>query len=169
MLVEFLDSKSTFILAATFVSWVAVALLLLVVGNLHRRLQRIEGSLAVNMAAPYSGLLGKALRESLGEAIPAPCVLVFLSANCQACRRVLGDLPGLSLSTPLAIAWTDHAPSPLPALPLGTIVLDDGPKVSAALGIRATPFALVAAENGTVVKASPINSLTSISNLVVSG
>ena len=168
MFVDVLDSKSTFMLAAMFVSWVAVALLALVAGNLHRRLQRVEGSLSVNLAAPYSGLLGKALRESLGETIPAPCVLVFLSANCQACRRVLGDLPGLSLSTPLAIAWTDQAPSPLPALPRGTIVLDDGPKVSAALGIRATPFALVAGENGTVVKASPINSLTSISNLVMS-
>ena len=166
---DFLDSKSSFILAAMFVSWVAVALLTLVVGNLHRRLQRVEGSLAGNLAAPYSGLLGKALRESLGESIPAPCVLVFLSANCQACRRVLGDLPALSLSTPLAIAWTDQAPSPLPALPAGAIVIDDGPKVSAALGIRATPFALVAGENGTVVKASPINSLTSISNLVLSG
>ena len=166
---EFLGSKSSFILAAMFVSWVAVALLTLVVGNLHRRLQRIEGSLSVNLAAPYSGLLGKALSESLGESIPAPCVLVFLSANCQACRRVLGDLPGLALSTPLAIAWTDQAPSPLPTLPPGAIVIDDGPKVSAALGIRATPFALVAGENGTVVKASPINSLTSISNLVLSG
>ena len=81
---------------------------------------------------------------------------------------MLGDLPELSLTTPLAIAWTDHAPSPLPTLPTGTIVLDDGPGVSAALGIRATPFALVAGENGTVVKASPINSLTSITNLVMS-
>lgn len=168
MFTDVLDSRSSFILAAMFVSWVAVALLTLVAGNLHRRLQRIESSLAVNLAAPYSGLLGKALRESLGEAVPAPCVLVFLSANCQACRRVLGDLPALSLATPLAIAWTDRAPSPLPDLPLGTIVLDDGPKVSAALGINATPFALVAGENGTVVKAAPINSLTSISNLVMS-
>jgi len=169
MFTDVLDFRSSFILAALFVSWVAVALLTLVLGNLHRRLQRVEGSLAVNRAAPYSGLLGKALRESLGETIPAPCVLVFLSANCQACRRVVGDLPSLSLSTPLAIAWTDQAPSPLPALPLGTIVLDDGPKVSAALGINATPFALVAGENGTVIKASPINSLSSISNLVMTG
>lgn len=168
MFSDLLDSRSSFILAAMFVSWVAVALLTLVAGNLHRRLRRIEGSLSVNLAAPYSGLLGKALRESLTDAIPAPCVLVFLSANCQACWRVLGDLPSLSLSTPLAIAWTDRAPSPLPVLPLGTIVLDDGPKVSAALGIHATPFALVAGENGTVVKASPINSLNSISNLVTS-
>jgi hypothetical protein len=169
MLTELLDFRSSFILAAMFVSWLAVALLALVAGNLHRRLQRVEGSLSVNAAAPYSGLLGKALRESLGEAVPAPCVLVFLSANCQACKRVLGDLPSLSLSTPLAIAWTDHAPSPLPTLPLGTIVLNDGPEVSAALGIHATPFALVAGENGRVVKASPVNSLNSISNLVMTG
>ncbi len=169
MFTELLDSRSSFILAAMFVSWVSVALLALVAGNLHRRLQRIESSLSVSAAAPYSGLLGKALRESLGESVPAPCVLVFLSANCQACKRVLSELQSLSLSTPLALAWTDHAPSPLPTLPLGIIVLDDGPTVSAALGIRATPFALVAGENGRVVKASPVNSLNSINNLVMTG
>ncbi len=152
-----------------FVSWVAVALLALIAGNLHRRLQRVEASLAVNAPTPYAELLGKVLRESLSQHVPVPCVLVFLSANCKACRSVLGGLPSLSLSTPLAIAWTDYAPSPPPTLPLGTIVLDDGPKVSAALGIRATPFALVAGENGTVVKASPVNSLSSISNLVMTG
>lgn len=169
MLTDLLDSRSSFILAAMFVSWVAVALLALIAGNLHRRLQRVEASLAVNATTPYAELLGKVLRESLDQHVPVPCVLVFLSANCKACRSVLGDLPSLSLSTPLAIAWTDHAPSPPPTLPLGTIVLDDGPKVSAALGIRATPFALVAGENGTVVKASPVNSLSSISNLVMTG
>lgn len=169
MFSELLESKSSFMLAAMFVSWVAVALLALIAANLHRRLHRVEAALTVNAKTPYAGLLGKALRESLDQAVPAPCVLVFLSANCKACQRVLGDLPTLSLSTPLAIAWTDQAPSPLPALPLGTIVLDDGPKVSAALGIRATPFALVAGENGTVVKASPVNSLNSISNLVMAG
>lgn len=169
MSTDLLDYRSSFVLAAMFVSWVAVAVLALVAGNLHRRLQHVEGSLAINAAAPYAGLLGKALRESLGEAVPAPCVLLFLSTNCAVCQRVVGDLPSLSLSTPLAVAWTDRAPSPLPALPLGTIVVADGPKVSAALGIRATPFALVAGENGTVLKASPVNSLPSISNLVMTG
>lgn len=165
MLTDLLDSRSSFVVAALFVSWVAVALLALVVGNLYRRLQRLESSLSVSAGTPYSHLLGIGLRESVGEAIPSPCVLVFLSANCEACRRVLAELPSLSLSTPLAIAWTDNPPSPPPTLPPGTIVLDDGPKASAALGIRATPFALVAGENGRVVKASPVNSLSSISNL----
>jgi hypothetical protein len=42
MLTAMLDFRSSFILAALFVSWVAVVLLVLVVGDLHVRLQRIE-------------------------------------------------------------------------------------------------------------------------------
>jgi hypothetical protein len=166
MLTDLLDLRSSFVVAAMFVSWVVVALLALVVGNLYRRLQRLESSLSVSAGAPYAHLLGRRLWECLGETVPLPCVLVFLSANCAACRRVLGELPSLSFSAPLAIAWTDHPPSPPPALPPGTIVLDNGPKASAALGIRVTPFALVAGEDGRVVKASPVNSLSSISTLV---
>ena len=67
MLTDLLESRSSFMLAAMFVSWVAVALLALIAGNLHRRLQRVEGSLAVNDQTPYAGLFGKALRESLGS------------------------------------------------------------------------------------------------------
>jgi len=166
MLPDLLDVRSNFVVAAMFVSWVAVALLVLVVGNLHRRLQRLESSLSISAGAPYAHLLGHRLWGALGETGPSPCVLIFLSANCAACRRVLGELPSLTFSAPLAIAWTDHPPSPPPALPPGTIVLDNGPQASTALGIRVTPFALVADEDGRVVKALPVNSLSTISTLV---
>ena len=109
MLTDLLDLRSSFVVATMFVSWVAVALLALVVGNLYRRLQRLESSLSVSAGAPYAHLLGRRLWECLGETVPLPCVLVFLSANCAACRRVLGELPSLSFSAPLAIAWTDHS------------------------------------------------------------
>jgi hypothetical protein len=162
-----LDLRSNFVVAALFVTWVAVALLVLVVGNLYVRLQRLERVQPVPKAGmPYGHLVGRGLRDLLGEALPSPCVFVFLSADCKSCKRVLTELPSLSLTAPLAVTWVDHSPKPLPALPPGTIVLDDGPKVSTALGIRVTPFVLVTGEEGKVVKASPINSLSSLGHLV---
>ena len=105
------------------------------------------------------------MRGLLGEALPSPCVFIFLSANCNSCARVLGELPSFFLGAPLAVTWVDHTPSPPPALPPGTVVLAEGPKISAALGIRVTPFALVTSEEGKVVQASPINSLSSLGSL----
>jgi hypothetical protein len=167
MLMPLLDLKSNFVVAALFVTWIAVALLVLVIGNLYVRLQRLERVQPVPKAGmPYGHLVGRGMRELLGEALPSPCVYVFLSADCKSCKRVLGELPSLLLKTPLAITWVDRSPQPLPALPPGTIVLDEGPKVSTALGIRVTPFVLVTGEEGKVIKASPINSLSSLGNLV---
>jgi hypothetical protein len=167
MLMPVLDMRSNFVVAALFVTWVAVALLLLVVGNLYIRLQRLERVNPVpKEEMPYGHLIGRGLQDLLGEAIPSPCVFVFLSANCNSCMRVLGELPSLLLTAPLAITWVDESPSPPPALPPGTIVLDEGPKVSTALGIRVTPFVLVTGEDGKVVQASPINSLSSLGKLV---
>lgn len=153
-------------LAAVFVSWVAVALLALTVGNLLRRVQRLEASLSASPGTPYAHLVGRSLREFVGEHVPSPCVVLFLSAGCKSCRSVLGELPRLSPAVPLAVAWTDAAPLPPPPLPPGTIVLGYGPQASAALGIRVTPFALVAGDDGRVARAAPVNSLNSISNLV---
>lgn len=162
-----LDMRSNFVVAALFVTWVAVALLVLVIGNLYVRLQRLERVLPVpKEQIPYSHLIGRGLQDLLGEALPSPCVFVFLSANCNSCIRVLSELPSLLLTAPLAITWIDESPSPSPALPPGTIVVAEGPKVSTALGIRLTPFVLVIGEEGKVVQASPINSLSSLGKLV---
>lgn len=162
-----LDMRSNFVFAALLVTWVAVALLVLVVGNLYVRLQRLElARPAPKEGVPYGQLIGRELRGLLGEALPSPCVFLFLSANCKSCARVLGELPSLSSGPSLAVTWVDHTPSPPPTLPPGTIVLDEGPKVSAALGIRVTPFALVTGEEGKVVQASPVNSLSSLSSLL---
>lgn len=168
MLTAMLDFRSIFILAALFVSWVAVVLLVLVVGNLHVRLQRLEYSSAVPKAAtPFGHLLGSRLHDLLGEQVPIPGMFVFLSANCTSCMRVLDELKSLSSTAPVAIAWTDQMPTPLPEFPPNIVVLDEGAKVSKTLGIRITPFAVVTGEDGRVVKAAPINSLSSLSDLAV--
>ncbi len=166
MVALMIDLRSNFVVAALFVTWLAVALLVLIVGNLYIRLQRLEMAQPIPKAAqPYSHLLGKGLQDLFGEVVPPACVFLFLSANCKSCKRVLSDLPALVLKTPLAITWVDQPPLPPPLLPSGIILLDDGRKVSVALGIKVTPFALVT-EEGKVVKASPINSSSSLGNLV---
>ena len=166
MLMSLLDLRSNFVVAALFVTWVAVALLVLVVGNLYVRLQRLELVNPVHKdEMPYGQLLGRGLQDLLGEALPSPCVFILLSANCSSCVRVLNELPSLSLKASLAIAWVDHSPSPPHGLPPGTIVLDAGPKISSALGIRVTPFLLVTGEEGKIVRAAPINSLSSLGTL----
>lgn len=162
-----LDVRSTFMLAALFVTWVAVVLLLLVVGNLRVRLQRLEqSSFAPKETLPFGQLLGKRLNEVLGELPTTPRVLIFLSANCASCKRVLGELKSQSWTASLALAWINQQPQPVPDLPPGTIVLDEGPQLSAALGVRVTPFAIVTNEDGQIIKASPINSVRSLGNLV---
>ncbi|HEX8071328.1 MAG TPA: hypothetical protein VF546_15340 [Pyrinomonadaceae bacterium] len=161
-----LDVRSNFVLAALFVTWLAVALLVLIVGNLYARLQRLERGLpAPKDETPYGHLIGRDLQDLLGAAVPSPCVFVLLSANCNSCLRVLSELPSLLLSAPLAVTWVDEAPAPPPALPPGTIVLDDGPRISTALGIRVTPFVLVTGDAGEVVEAAPLNSLSSLGKL----
>ena len=167
MLMYLLDVRSNFVVAALFVTWVAVAFLVLVIGNLYVRLQRLELVNPVHKEdVPYGQLLGRGLQDLLGEALPSPCVFIFLSANCNSCVRVLNELPSLLVKTPLAITWVDHAPLPTHGLPPGTIVLEEGPKISSALGIRVTPFLLVTGEEGKIVRASPINSLSSLGNLL---
>jgi hypothetical protein len=167
MLLSLFDVRSNFVVAALFVTWVAVALLVLVVGNLYVRLQRLELINPVHKEEmPYGQLLGRGLQDLLGETLPSPGVFIFLSANCNSCKRVLSELPSLLLRAPLAVTWVDQSPSPPPALPAGTLVLDEGPKISAALGIRVTPFVLVTGKEGKVVRASPINSLSSLGSLL---
>lgn len=162
-----LDSRSTFVFAALFVTWVGVLLLMLVIANLHSRLQRLErGTSASKEPTPYSHLLGKRLQDLLGESPSIPRVLVFLSSNCASCTHVLNELRALPPKAPLALAWIDHLPSPSPVLPSHATILDMGPEISTELGIRVTPFAIVAGEDGRVLKASPINSLNALSNLL---
>lgn len=154
-----LASRATFVLAALVVSWLAVLLLALIAANLHFRLVRVErGDQAAGSGArkPFAHLLGHHLGEALGGAAPGVRLAFVLSAGCASCDRVLARLRETAGDTPLALLWRDAAPSPLPALPAGAVVVEEGAAVCRRLGVRVTPFALAAGADGRVVRAAPV-------------
>lgn len=161
-----LESRASFELAALFVTWVVIALLVVVIGSLHTRLRRLERAGAPPAAAaPYSHLVGRSVAElvDLTAVDRVPRVLFFVSSGCASCRRLLNEIAAPSWQVPSAVVWTDAwAPTSAPdAVPL----IPDGPRISAELGIRVTPFALVADADGRVVKAAPIASLESLGDI----
>jgi hypothetical protein len=168
-LITLFDSKASFELAALCISWIAVVLLALAIANLHARLRQLELAVPVpGRGRPYGHLLGKPIHDLLHHLVPKPPpqVLIFLSTNCRACNRVLSELASPSWTVPSAIVWTDHTPHPPPPLPSNTVIIEQGAKLSADLGIRVTPFVLVASADGRIVKASPMNTLSAVGDLV---
>ncbi len=161
-----LDSRASFVLAALAVSWIAVVLLALVAANLHFRLAHLERSQRVEEThTPYGHLLGRSLADLLGPQLPAATRLAFvLSSDCPSCDRVLAELR--EAGAPVALLWRDATPSPLPPLPAGVAVLDDGPQLSRALGIGVSPFALAADAAGRIDRATPVGSVKTLAAML---
>lgn len=162
-----LATRATFVLAALAVSWLAVLLLALVAANLHVRLARLERAAPAAAGAdgrrkPFAHLLGRRLGEALGDAAPGVRLAVVLSSNCASCDRLLARLRETVGDTPLALLWRDATPSPLPPLPAGATVVDDGAAVCRDLGVRLTPFALAIDADGRVVRAAPVGNVDAL-------
>jgi hypothetical protein len=158
-----LDARPGLVLTALVVTWVAVALLVLMVAHLHTRLGRLERAGAARPAArpddaPFAALLGRPMTDLTGG--PAPRVLLVLSSSCRSCRRLLADLGEPDWTVPTALAWADGSPG----TPVGrhVEVLPDGPRISSALGVRVTPFGLVAGDDGRIVWAGPVTGLPAL-------
>lgn len=161
---DVLNSRASLELAAFFVTWATVALLVLLVIGLHARLRRLEQrSRQAASHTPYGHLLGTRLADVVGvaDAERQPRVLLFVSSGCQSCQRLIEQVTSPAWTVPSAVLWTDRAAS-VPAGRGPVTVLADGPRISAELGIRVTPFALVADEMGQIVKAGPVSSLQSL-------
>lgn len=165
-----LASRASFVLAALAVSWLAVVLLALVVANLHFRLVHLERAARPapeESRIPFGHLLGRDLAEALGPRVAPGTRLAFvLSSDCASCERILGELRASAVPTPLALLWRDHTPSPLPPLPPGAAIVDEGPEVSRALGVRVTPFALAADAAGRIVRAAPVGSVEALAEML---
>jgi hypothetical protein len=159
-----LNSRASFELAAFAVTWIAITLLVVVVINLNTRVLRLERERGSSPPAqPYGHLLGKRIEDVVDVAggDGHARLLVFLSSRCGSCRRVLNELTSPTWKVPTAVLWTDEPPATAPR-PDKAIVVEDGARISADLGIRVTPFGVVADESGRIVQATPINSLRSL-------
>jgi hypothetical protein len=162
-----LNSRPSFALAALFVTWAAIALLGLIAVSLHIRLQHLESAGQRRRHVPFRHLLGKTLADLADGAAPSlhARLVLFMSAACPVCRQLLAELRAPDWDVPSAIVWTDAAEPP-PDMPPGVTLVPGGPRLSAALGIRVTPFALVVGRDGRVEQASPVNSLESLRDAV---
>ncbi len=158
------DTRASLELATFFVTWVAVALLSVIVVHLHLRLVRLErASAASERAAPYAHLTGQRVSGLIGATDGwQPTVVLFLSSSCAACDKILRELTAPGWQIPVALAWVASVPAPALALPSSVRILRDGATISTALGIHATPFVIVLDDEGRVERAMPVNSLEAI-------
>ncbi len=167
-LTALLESRASFVLAALFITWVAIFLLGLVVANLYTRLQRLELSqTTANGRRPYKHLLNRPIWSLLGNvaAEARPQIIFFLSANCKPCKRILAELQSASWRTATAVVWTDRQPDNFTPLPSQVVTVPGGAQVSNELGIRVTPFMLVVANDGNSVEASPVTNIDRLKRL----
>lgn len=162
-------TRASFELAVFFVTWVAIVLLALITVHLHLRLQLLERRNApANRPDPYAHLAGRRLEDLLGGASDAwqPRFVLFVSSPCTSCARVLEELLQPGWQAAMTLLWTSSPPSPPPRLPSNVRTVDEGPRISSALGIHATPFVLIVGEDGVVERGMPINSLESLRGAV---
>lgn len=164
---DLLSSRSSFVLAALAVSWIAVTLLALVAANVHFRLAHLERSLpAGERRTPFGHLLGRSLAEVLGPQVsPATRLAFVLASDCPSCERILAKLHAAGERAGIALLWRDAPPS-LPPLPPGVTVLEDGPRISRELGVGVAPFALSADASGRIVRAAPVGSVEALADLL---
>lgn len=161
---DLVTARSGLVSAAFFVTWAAVALLVLLVSSLHVRLRRLErGAGGTAAETPYSHLVGTRVDGLAGPAR----LLLFVSGGCGTCRRLVEEVTSPEWAVPTVLIGIDHTPAT--AAGSRVAVLDDGPRISAELGIRVTPFALVADESGRVVRAGPVTSLSFLDDFDGSG
>ena len=159
-----LDFRPTLAMSALFATWIAVALLTVLVLYLQVRVARLEaGRSAVAEDPPFQGLVGRLVPELL-DGDQRPRAVVFLSTTCRTCADVLDDLKRHRWRQPVAVAWTDSPAPPIVSrddLP----VLESGPVIAAALGVRVTPFALVLGDDGRIRQARPVGAVGEVQEI----
>jgi hypothetical protein len=162
-----LATRASLEMAAFFVTWVAVALLVVIVVHLHVRLQRVEQANApAGRKAAYAHLLGQRLSDLWTIADPwQPGLMLFVSRACPTCDRLIDEMRETSWSTPLSLIYTSPAPTASAPWPRVIRVIENGAPISAALGIHVTPFVVRVGDTGVVEEAAPVSSLDAIRNL----
>lgn len=166
MLDAILNARVTFEATLWVLTLAAFVLLLLVIGNLHLRLLRLERVPAGRPVAAYGHLLGRHATEFLGTEAgflgpeaERPRALLLLSSGCPACQRLIRELDQLATPQDIALAWTRGEMPGRNALPAGVTVLEEGSAVAGRVGASVTPFLLRFNAEGFVEQAGPVTTL----------
>lgn len=169
-----LESRSSLLIAAFAVSWLATALIALVAANLHVRLAHLERTMAIDARRrPYGHLLGKHVEDlEAGDFVPGsirgPRAILVLARDCSACDRVLDELGRRRDRWPVSLAWRHASAASPPSRPLpeGVDVLAGGSRLAEALGVSVSPFAVVLDDAGKIAAAAPTTSWTHVRALI---
>jgi hypothetical protein len=141
---------------------VSIALIGVVVANLHTRLLRLEqASPATRRADPYARLSGRPIDDLLPAETSAttPRAVVVMSTGCGACERILDELRQRPPPVRIVLLWYDRVPPSLAPLPANVSSRQGDTQLRARLGTGVTPFALVIGDDGVVMKAFPMSGL----------
>jgi hypothetical protein len=159
-----LDFRPTLVVSALFATWLAVALLSVLVLYLQVRVARLEaGRSAVAEDPPFKSLVGRLVPELLASE-HRPRAVVFLSTTCRTCADVLDDLKRHRWRQPVAVAWTE-TPAPAFVSRYDLPVLEAGPVIATALGVRVTPFAIVLGDDGRIRQARPVGAVGEVNEI----
>ncbi|GAA3850722.1 hypothetical protein [Streptomyces sedi] len=164
-----------FTTSALILSWVAIALLSLVVSGLVRQVYQL--SRGVPVRAP--GRLGVAPGSSAPHAdeLLAPDVLaegretllLFLSAECRTCAEVLAEAGRPGTAPAVRAVYAGDAPASTDAADAaGVPVTERRPDLFTAYDAIATPFAVLVGPAGHVMRSEPLGSAAALRELLAS-
>ncbi|MFG3662285.1 hypothetical protein [Streptomyces sp. NPDC047706] len=163
-----------FTTSALIVSWVAIALLALVVSGLVRQVHQLSraqphgtGRVGIASGASAPGLDAPALDGLLST--DRATLLLFLDADCGTCGQVLAEAGAWTVRRGDAVAprvvglYAGTAPhsgeGPVP-------VVGDRPELFTAYDIPATPYAVAVDPTGRITRSEPLGSPTALLRLL---
>ncbi|MDT0264774.1 hypothetical protein RM844_00560 [Streptomyces sp. DSM 44915] len=163
-----------FVTSALLVSWVAIALLALVVSGLVRQVHQLSrggvarapGRLGVTpgSAAPHAD-------ELLADDVLAAgreTLLLFLSAECRTCAQVLtvaAELAERPAAPAVRAVYAGAAPADATAT-AAVPVTEHRPDLFTAYDAIATPFAVVVGATGRVLRSEPLGAAAALRDLL---
>lgn len=148
---------------ALLVTWVAIVLLGLVVAGLIRQVHALrrgprtpEMGLDHGMPAPQFARLAPVTGR--------PTLLLFLSNDCGSCDDVLHEALGLAADHPVRAIFRTEATEV--KAPPGMLIFAGERELFDEYKVPATPFAVLADENGRVEAAVPVGSVRGLRDLL---
>ncbi|MBV7648557.1 hypothetical protein C0Q64_20780 [Streptomyces albidoflavus] len=155
-----------FVTSALLLSWVAIALLALVVSGLVRQVHQLSRG-GVARAPRHPGVTPGSPAPHAGELLDEgqETLLLFLSAECRTCAEVLDEADRLladdATPAPRAV-YAGAAPATSTAVP----VVDHRPDLFTAYDAIATPFAVLVGASGHVRRSEPLGSPAALRELL---